>query len=200
MWRLMVGHVTHHLLVDCKLNRLLGWYSRFLPVSQGAQTTSTGFLRPTSEVQDSNQSGEMRLPSTQGHLPRLQDVCRGFPTSGRTSNIASGLNNLPRPPVRSTINWACSIYIGDSCPTRPHTRHHFTKLLRIQSQGLLPHHLDTGTLQGLRKVHGKFVTRHSNVTPRSISATYTCHRRLQVYHVCCAPATHPERLTDPRLQ
>jgi hypothetical protein len=52
------------------LLRLLGWYSRLLPVSQGAQATPTGSLRSTTEVRDPHQPGEV-LPSMWDHLPRL---------------------------------------------------------------------------------------------------------------------------------
>jgi hypothetical protein len=48
---------------------------------------------------------------------------------------------------------------------------------------LPPHHLDAGTPQGLQRVQGEFVKRHSTGTPWSIRATCTRHRCL---HACKA--------------
>jgi hypothetical protein len=45
-----------------------------------------------------------RLSSTQGHLPRLQDIRRGF-LEERVTHFRTA--TLPRPPVSSVDFWAC---------------------------------------------------------------------------------------------
>jgi hypothetical protein len=78
----------------------------------------------------------------------------------------------------------------------PRCRHPGTaarRSLQPQSQGLPPHHLDTGTPQG------EFVTRHPTGTPRSSRATCTRHRCLHVRHGCRATAAHRERLAATSL-
>jgi hypothetical protein len=71
--------------------------------------------------------------------------------------------------------------------------------LLLQSQGLPPHHLDTGTPQGFRRVQGEFITRHPTGAPQSIRATCTRHRWLHVRHGCRATAACRERLAATRL-
>jgi hypothetical protein len=64
--------------------------------------------------------------------------------------------------------------------------------LRPHSQGLSTHYLEAGTPQGLRRVQGEIVTRHSPGESRSIRATCIHHRRLHVHHECRAAATSQE--------
>jgi hypothetical protein len=53
-------------------------FSRSLEEHERKSPAAT--LRPTSEVRD-HQAGEVHLPSTRGHLPRIQGFRRRFPTS-----------------------------------------------------------------------------------------------------------------------
>jgi hypothetical protein len=73
------------------LFRLLGRHPRFLPVTRGARATSTGSLRTHPHVGHLHHPGEVRLPSTRVHVPRLQGVLRAFLRPRRTIILSSGL-------------------------------------------------------------------------------------------------------------
>jgi hypothetical protein len=199
-WQFVVADVTQPLigvdflshfglLVDCKHNRLLGRHSCFIPVSRGTRTTSMVSTRPASEVWDPHPPGERNHPSIQYHLPRLQNLRRGFPAAGRMNNLSTGLPSSQDRQSPLTFSRHVELLQAISAPrgsTLGTTSRH---PLRTQSQGLPPHHLDTGAPQGLRKVQGEFVMRHSTGTPRHIHTTCTRHRRLHDRPRCHAVAT-----------
>jgi hypothetical protein len=163
------------LLVDCKHKRLIGQHSRFLPVSREARTTSTVSLRPTSAVRDPHQPGERNLPSTQD------------PPSTGLPNYQDRQSALPFPGHAELLLAICAT-------TRRHTRQQFTTFSPIPESTELTPSPERRTPQGLRRVQGEFVTRHSTGTPRLIHDSCTRHRRLHVRHGCHAAATRPERL------
>jgi hypothetical protein len=186
-WRFVVADVTQaligvdflshfDLLVDCKHNRLLGRHSRFIPVSRAIRTTSMVSTRPTSEGRDPHQPVERNHPSIQYHLPRLKNLRRGFPAAGRTNNLSTGLPSSQDRQSPLTFSRHAELPQANSAPRGSTPGTTSRRPLRTRSQGLPPHHLDTGAPQGLRKVQGEFVTRHSTGTPQHIHATCTHHQ------------------------
>jgi hypothetical protein len=187
------------LLVDCKHNRLLGRHSRFIPISRGTRTASTVSPRPTSEVPDPHQPGERNHPSTQDHLPRLQSLRLGFSPAGRTNNLPTELPSSQDRQSARPFSGHSELLQTISTPSGGTPVTTSRRSLLPQSQGLLPHHLDAGNPQGLRREQGEFVTRHSTGAPRHIHATCTRHRRLHGRPLCHATGTRPERLAAPHL-
>jgi hypothetical protein len=155
--------------------------------------------RPTSEVWDPHQPGERNHPSIQYHLPGLQNLHRGFPAAGRMNNLSTGLPSSQdrQSPLRFSRQAELLQVISAPRGSTPGTTSR--RPLWTQSQGHPPHHLNTGAPQGLRKVQGEFVMRHSTGTPRHIHATCTHHRRLHGRPRCHAAATSQERVAAPHL-